>query len=184
MCASRGGRQPAGRASVLPLPSSHPFLTCLSSSSARPPPGICTAPLAPLPCAGMPGCCRPCYSPHRCQISGGRDASWDAGSGVAVGWGCRARCHPKCCPRWREVGWQRASRVRAGLLPPVSVTAAAGERKGKNMRFDRKRHGKTTKLTEKQTKQNQRGGRRGEGAKQQKPHVSREAGRARVRSLA
>lgn len=70
-----------------------------------------------------------------------------------------------------------------GLLPPCLSLQWLERERGKNMRFDGKRHGKTTKLTEKQTKQNQRRG-RGEGAKQQEPHVSREAGRAQVCSLA
>lgn len=130
----RQGREAAaGRASILPLPSNLLVsVPCL----------MAFALLSPL-CLGMPECsARP--------IAGKFPMAGMQVGMLAVGWGCEATCPPRSCPQQWEAG-----RLQAGFLPPASVTAAAGKRKGKNMRFDRKRHGKTTKLTEKQTKQNQ-----------------------------
>lgn len=134
MC--RQGREAAaGWASILSLPSNLLVsMPCLMESAILWPlcPGILERPAHPIadkfPMAGM-------------QVGM-----------LAAGWGCEATCLPRSCLQQWEVG-----RLQAGLLPPMSVTAVAGKRKGKNMRFDRKRHGKTTKLTEKQTKQNQNG---------------------------
>lgn len=73
-------------------------------------------------------------------------------------------------------GLAEGARLWAGLLSPCLSLQWLARERGKNMRFDGKRHGKTTKLTEKQTKKTRE--RAGEGAKQQEPHVSREARRA------
>jgi len=125
------------------------------------------------------------------------DTGQDAGSGVAVrvtgvAWGLVARCQPQTFPVGIAAsqamvgkGLAEGKRLQARLLPPCLSLQRLARERGKNMRFDGKRHGKTTKLTEKQTKQNQREGGEGrEGAKQQEPHVSEEAGRARMCSLA
>lgn len=167
-----------------------------ASCAAGPPP------LCPLPneaaawWAGVPAGMGSAWERKDSKIpSSSRDTSQDAGTGVALriavaAQGLIARCQPQPCPmgiaasqmmvgKALEVG----KRLQAGLLPPCLSLQRLARERGKNMRFDGKRHGKTTKLTETQTKQNQREG-GGEGAQQQEPHVNREAGRARVCSLA